>query len=450
MEKAASAYEVPGYFTRDDIRKLFLDDGLRRYSSLTNSRRTRLAEVERVLELDKLLSRAKRYAQGNLAAQLTQVWDEIHTTFQASVSEAERVDQQNIQRIISKYAAFLTQAEETVKEMYTQAAQRREADYNAACQTMEQAWDEKSFSSAAKEFERLGDYKDASARAEQCKNRMAQARTRRLTKRNKKIGIFAGSATAVILAGVILITQVIVPGVQYWKAETLLAAEDYKGASAVFAELGDYKDASERAEQTSYIFAKELLESGDTVGAAIAFGKMENYSDAREQSFALWNEIVEHNTFEAGFKHTVGLKSDGTVVASGLNDEGQCNVENWTDIVAVACGDYHTVGLKSDGTVVVAGDSDDGQCNTEGWTDVIAADCGWYHTVGLKSEGAVVATGWDDLGRLDVEDWTDIIAVDCGPNYTIGLKSDGTVVATGLNDEGQCDVESWTNIKVPN
>jgi alpha-tubulin suppressor-like RCC1 family protein len=27
--------------------------------------------------------------------------------------------------------------------------------------------------------------------------------------------------------------------------------------------------------------------------------------------------------------HTVGLKSDGTVVAVGLNDDGQCDVSSW-------------------------------------------------------------------------------------------------------------------------
>jgi alpha-tubulin suppressor-like RCC1 family protein len=57
----------------------------------------------------------------------------------------------------------------------------------------------------------------------------------------------------------------------------------------------------------------------------------------------------------AGSVHTVGLKSDGTVVAVGDNDEGQLNVGSWTDIVQVAAGGYHTVGVKSDGTVVAVG-----------------------------------------------------------------------------------------------
>jgi len=54
----------------------------------------------------------------------------------------------------------------------------------------------------------------------------------------------------------------------------------------------------------------------------------------------------------AGWYHTVGLKSDGTVVAVGDETFGRCNVDGWTDIVQVAAGGYHTVGVKSDGTVV--------------------------------------------------------------------------------------------------
>ena len=69
----------------------------------------------------------------------------------------------------------------------------------------------------------------------------------------------------------------------------------------------------------------------------------------------------------SGGYHTVGLKSDGTVVAVGRNDYGQCNVGGWTDITQVAAGAIHTVGLKFDGTVVAVGRNGDGQCDIGGW-----------------------------------------------------------------------------------
>ena len=72
-----------------------------------------------------------------------------------------------------------------------------------------------------------------------------------------------------------------------------------------------------------------------------------------------WTDIV---AISAGYEHTVGLKSDGTVVAVGGNEDGQCNVQNWTDIVAISAGNKHTVGLKSDGTVVAVGRNSGGEC----------------------------------------------------------------------------------------
>ena len=73
---------------------------------------------------------------------------------------------------------------------------------------------------------------------------------------------------------------------------------------------------------------------------------------------------------DAENEYTVGLKSDGTVVAVGDNKYGRCDVSDWTDIVAVSTGFFHTVGMKSDGTVVAVGNNQYGQCDVSAWTDI--------------------------------------------------------------------------------
>ena len=95
------------------------------------------------------------------------------------------------------------------------------------------------------------------------------------------------------------------------------------------------------------------------------------------------------------------------MVAAGDNYYGQSAVGGWTDIVQVAAGYRHTVGIKPDGTVVAVGYSYNGQCDVEGWTDIVQVAAGWVHTVGLKSDGTVVAAG----PEVELAKWNLIDAV---------------------------------------
>ena len=98
---------------------------------------------------------------------------------------------------------------------------------------------------------------------------------------------------------------------------------------------------------------------------------------------------------------------------------------------------------------MAVGNNDDGQCDVSGWSDIIAVSAGHYHTVGLKRDGTVVAVGSNEnvlgevTGQCDVSGWSDIIAVPAGNAHTVGLKKDGTMVAIGYNQYGQCDVSGW-------
>ena len=160
----------------------------------------------------------------------------------------------------------------------------------------------------------------------------------------------------------------------------------------------------------------------------------------------LQNECASKESLAAGSSHTVGLKSDGTVVAVGSNDCGKCNMSDWATIVAVSAGDAHTVGLKADGTVVAVGSNNYGRCNVSDWTNIAAVSAGSSHTVGLKNDGTVVTVGSNTYGQCNVSGWMDIVAVSAGTGYTVGLKANGTVVAVGYNDDGRCNVSSWTDI----
>ncbi len=267
-------------------------------------------------------------------------------------------------------------------------------------------------------FQSISGWKDADEQIVLCQQKIEEIRLaderkaekRRIAaKKRKKVLAIGTTIVAACVAFVIILTTVIIPNSKY-------------NAAVSFYENGEYKKA------------------------AIAFGGVGDHKDARERSFALWNDIAERQTIAGGAYHTVGLKSDGTVVAAGSKNSGQCDVSDWTDVVAVACRSLRTVGLKFDGTVVAAGDNSESQCDVSGWTDVVAIACGFDHTVGLKSDGTVVAAGDNEDGQCDVSGWTDVVAIACGFDHTVGLKSDGTVVAVGDNKDGQCNVSDWTDV----
>ena len=159
---------------------------------------------------------------------------------------------------------------------------------------------------------------------------------------------------------------------------------------------------------------------------------------------ASWKNIV---AVSAGNFHTLGLKNDGTVVAVGDNCDKQCKVGGWKNIVAIDGGNYYSLGLKANGTVVALGDDEGyGFCQVSAWQDIVAVACGSYHSLGLKKDSAVVAVGSKQQGKCEVSSWTDIVAISANDKYSLGLKKDGTVVAVGDNEYGQCDVSGWENI----
>ena len=491
-------YIVPRILSEDDIRRMLsFDLGY----CLTSDYYERAVEDSGTqLAADKDLMRAVKYASNEAKT----ILDNIQKELDKLHADAQKREDAEKARITAEYRKFLTETEAKLEKEHPQrlkeAEEARKAEIYrqrkakaAAKKTgiiagvaaavialvlvitkvivpasryskAEQLRDEGNYDAAIAGFAVLGYYKDAPAQLaqtralkeeaeEEARNARAYANAEELLENGdyngaiaafKKLGDYQDAASRAKNAEAQ--KQETENAQAYANAETLLNAGEYDSAAEAFDMLGDYTDAAARVLECHYIAADQLQAQGKNAEAAFAFAKIAEYEDAQERSFALWDTIAERETLALGTCHTVALKADGTVVAVGRNENGQCNVSNWDDIVAVSAGGDRTIGLRADGTVMAVGYNNHGQCNVSDWTNVVAIHAESWHTVGLRADGTVVAVGDNDNGQCDVSDWTDIVAISASYLHTVGLKSNGTVVAVGKNDYGQCDVSDWTDI----
>lgn len=228
-------------------------------------------------------------------------------------------------------------------------------------------------------------------------------------------------------------------------------------SAAINAEVESWTDVVAVSAGQDYVVG--LKSDGTLVSAGHDAG-----DDQREVSD--WTNIVAVTT---GWRHTVGLNREGTVLITGYGSSRQLNQislnkDAWSNIVAVAAGGGsntapgagHTVGLRSDGKVVAVGDNEYNQCNVAEWEDIVAIAAGDWFTIGLHSDGSIEATHPDAskfpnlyMDACTADEWNGIVAIAAGGGCAIGLHSDGTVDAAGYNDHNQTNAaKKWSDITV--
>ena len=469
---AVREYQIPGFLTEDMIRGQFQKFN-RNYESAADARQRELEKKKQALAADKLLVRTERYAKDAFAEEFRGIQKEISDAYELWVKRGGEKDAERAERVTEKYAEFLKKTTESIAQQYNARQEEMADSYASACKVLEEAGKAEDVENAqasviklrqaARQLRALDWYKDSLEQAEKCEQeagridqevRVELERLRALRDkeyerekaRRHKISIIKGMAVVAIIAIVLVMIQVVIPGNEYKKAEELLAEGNYEEAIAGFEALRDFRDAKERALELKYECAEKLLESGDIVKTAMAFGAVGDYQDARERSFALWDQFAVRETVAFGSEYIVGVTSSGRMLSEGHSDDGGRGVGGWNDIIAVSAGADHTVGLRSDGTVLAVGRNNSSQCDVKNWTDIVAISTGTNHTVGLRSDGSVVAVGKNDKGQCNVDDWTDIVAISANYDVTLGLKADGTVVAKGNSKYGKCNVDDWTDI----
>src|SRR5258708_9360481 len=95
-----------------------------------------------------------------------------------------------------------------------------------------------------------------------------------------------------------------------------------------------------------------------------------------------------------GWRHSLALKSSGTLVGWGDDALGQNVYPALTNYIAVVCGGLHSLGLLSNGTVAAWGDDFYGQAEAPtNLSDVVAIAGGPYHHLAPLAHCPVPALG---------------------------------------------------------
>lgn len=174
-----------------------------------------------------------------------------------------------------------------------------------------------------------------------------------------------------------------------------------------------------------------------------------------------------------GDQHSLIIKADGTVWASGQNQSGQLGdgttanktrfvpVLNLSNVLAVAAGRAHSLALKADGTLWAWGDNGYGQLGTGSaspsttpvqvpLTEVVAIAAGALRSLAVKADGTVWAWGYQTgASPVQVPGLSGVTSVSGGFGHSLALKSDGTVWAWGDNENGQLGTGNATPSTTP-
>lgn len=171
-------------------------------------------------------------------------------------------------------------------------------------------------------------------------------------------------------------------------------------------------------------------------------------TDVQEENVVKLVRTTPQGMLAGGDDFILSLRADGTVRAAGNNENNQCEVSAWYDVVAVYSSRSTSAGLRKDGTVVIAGD--DLNREVSSWSGIVDIALDSRYILGLTKDGKVISAGRNDNGCCDTGDWENIVSISSAGGISFGVTHDGELLIAGTEDyytEELAVMSQWKDIK---
>ncbi|MBQ0036072.1 MAG: helix-turn-helix domain-containing protein [Firmicutes bacterium] len=142
---------------------------------------------------------------------------------------------------------------------------------------------------------------------------------------------------------------------------------------------------------------------------------------------------------------TIILQEDGTVSSIGLLSKYAEEVEDWSSITDIACGDNHILALDTSGRVFSTGENSNKQCELAGTRNVkkiFAFDDG---SIVVNQDGGLIFSG-SFIGSSSLKNYDDILDIDGSDNVLTILNTDKTIDVYTKNTDNYLSAEGWNSI----
>ncbi len=142
----------------------------------------------------------------------------------------------------------------------------------------------------------------------------------------------------------------------------------------------------------------------------------------------------------AGADHTCGLKTDGSIACWGSNLHHNGNFVGQStppdgSFVSVSAEAYYTCALTTDDSIICWGDNDDGEATPPEGT-FSSVSTGVIHACGVKEDLSLACWGDDWIGQATPPDGS-FTSVSAGYSFTCGVREDGSIDCWGDDRNGE-------------